>query len=59
MADKACPACLGQNPGPGLHGWVVPHVLSVTALEVGNPVSFLVLMKADDLSRNRRLTLWV
>jgi hypothetical protein len=50
MADKACSARLGQNPGARLHRRIVPHVLRMTALQVGNPVSFLVLVEADDPS---------
>jgi hypothetical protein len=36
---------------------IVPYVLGVTALKVGNPMSFLVLMEADDPSRNSRALL--
>jgi hypothetical protein len=31
----------------------VTHVLRVTALEVGDPVMFFVLVEAGDLSRDR------
>ena len=37
----------------------MPHVLGVTALQVGDPMSFLVLMEADDLSGNRRAWLCI
>jgi hypothetical protein len=55
MTDESCAPSLSQNPGPGLHGWVVPHVLGVTALQIGDPVFFLVPVEADDPSLDRRL----
>ena len=59
VAEEACPADLGDHPGPVLPGRIMPHVLGVTALEVGNPVSFFVLMEADDPSLDRRLRRFV
>ena len=37
-----------RHPLPHLPGRVVPHVLAVAALELGDPVSLLVLMEAGD-----------
>jgi hypothetical protein len=37
----------------------VSHVLTMTALEVGDPVLLFVLMKADDLPGDRRPRLGV
>jgi hypothetical protein len=54
MADEARSPSLGRNPGPRLHGRVMPHVLGVTALKVRDPVPFLVLMETDDPLRDRR-----
>lgn len=30
----------------------MPHVLGVTALEIGDPVLLIILMKPDDATRN-------
>jgi hypothetical protein len=54
VPDEACPARFRSNPRSRLPGRIVPHVLGVAALQVGDPMSFLVLMEADDLSRDRR-----
>ena len=43
-----------QHPRPVLPRWVVPHVLTVTALEFSDPVALVVLMKADDRPRGCR-----
>src|SRR5687767_12474006 len=44
-----------RNPFPDLPWRVVTHVLAVTALELGDPVVFVVLVKAGDLSWDCRL----
>jgi len=38
-------ALFGLNPGAVLPGRIVPHVASVAAFQVGDPVTLLVLMK--------------
>jgi hypothetical protein len=55
MADEACSPGFGRNPGPALHGWVMPHVLGVTTLQIGDPMSFLVLMEANDPLRDAQV----
>lgn len=42
---------LGEYPGPVLPGRIVSYMLRVAALEVGDPMPFLVDVKADDPSR--------
>lgn len=44
-------AFLGDYPGSVLPGRIVAHVLCVTAFEVGDPMPFLVDVKANDPSR--------
>jgi hypothetical protein len=41
---------LCRHPRANLPGRIVPHVLGVRAFEVGNPMSFLILMEVDDPS---------
>ena len=38
----------GGDPGPQLPRWIVTHVLRVAALEVGDPVTFLVQVVTHD-----------
>src|SRR5579883_3166991 len=42
----------GEHPFPVDPGWVVPHVLSMTAVELCHPVAFLIPVIADDLSQH-------
>ena len=46
--EKAFSSLRGDNPGAELPRGVVPHVLRVSALQVGDPVLLHVLMKTDD-----------
>ena len=39
---------LVNDPGPQFPRWMMPHMLGVTAGEIGNPVCILILMKTDD-----------
>ena len=39
------PAFFCQNPGPIRHRWLVTHVLTMAALEIGHPISACVLVK--------------
>lgn len=43
---------VGQDPFPHLPGRVVPHVLGVAALELGDPVGFRVLVKSNDAGQH-------
>jgi len=52
--DESAPPLLGLHPRPHLPRWVVSHVLAVPALQLCDPVPFVVLMKADDAARDRR-----
>ena len=55
LPDKVPPTGLSYNPGPVLPWWIVSDVLAMTALQISDPVSFLILMKPDDASRDRGL----
>jgi hypothetical protein len=46
--DEALSSCFGGDPWPDLPRRIVADVLGVTAVEVGDPVLFLVLMKTND-----------
>lgn len=54
-ADEARPAGFRCDPRPRLPRRLVPHMLRVTALEVGDPMTFIILMEPDDPSWNRRI----
>ena len=41
-------ALLLNDPGPQFPRWVVPHVLAVTAGEIGHPIAVLVPVKAKN-----------
>ncbi len=47
-ADVRLPALWRHHPGAAAQRWIMSHVLGVAALEVGNPVVMLVLVKGDD-----------
>ena len=47
-SQKSGPALGRQHPRTHLPRRIVPHVLPVPALEIGDPVPFLVGMKPDD-----------
>jgi hypothetical protein len=49
-ANKRPAGLFRRHPGPVLPRRIVPHVLTVSALEVRDPVMFEVLMKTDDLT---------
>jgi hypothetical protein len=53
LADETRTSRFGRHPRPRLPRRIVPHVLRVAALELGNPMSFIILMEADDPSWNR------
>jgi hypothetical protein len=42
------PAFLSQDPGPIRHRRLVPHMLTMAALEVGHPIAKFVQMKSDN-----------
>jgi hypothetical protein len=42
------PTFLGQDPGPVRHRWLVTHVLTVAAVEIGHPIAILVNMISHD-----------
>ncbi len=44
----ALTAGFGQYPGAGGERWLMPHMLSMAAGQVGHPVSLLILMISDD-----------
>ena len=48
-AQARTPARLSQHPGPLTQRRIVPHMLSVTTLEVGDPVVFVIQVEADYL----------
>ena len=41
-------AGFGQHPRPVGHGWLMTHVLSMAAREIGHPIAMLILMIGDD-----------
>jgi hypothetical protein len=47
---------LGRHPEPILPRRIMPHVLIVSAFELGNPVILIVAMIADDSSRDGCIT---
>ena len=47
LLELAC-----RDPRPDLPRWVVTHVLSVSALELCHPVSFVIGMEAGDAPRD-------
>jgi hypothetical protein len=42
------PRRFGQDPGPQLPRRVMPDMLGMAAIEISNPVSFVVLMETDN-----------
>lgn len=48
LTHHAGPAVLGHDPWTDLPGRFVAHVLGVAALEIGDPLTFAVLVKTDD-----------
>ncbi len=47
-AEERASAVFSEHPRSHLPGRIVTHVLSVAAVEVGNPEAALVLVKTDD-----------
>jgi hypothetical protein len=45
LAQVCCPSFFGHHPGPQLPWRPMPHMLPMTALEVGNPVAVLIRME--------------
>jgi hypothetical protein len=54
FSEKGCATRLGGHPGSYLPGRIVTHMLRMAALEVRDPMPFLILMEADDSPGNRR-----
>lgn len=52
LTEHAGAALLGDDPGSQLPRRVVADMHGVAALEVRDPMPFLVAVKADDASRN-------
>ena len=48
LAEVRLPSRVGRDPRPQLPRRTMPHMLPVSACEIGNPVALLVLVKADD-----------
>ena len=55
LADELLPAFFRQHPGPADHRRLVPHMLAVPALEIGDPIAVLVQVKADDKAGHKAL----
>jgi hypothetical protein len=54
FSQEARTSSFGHHPVSHLPGRIVTHVLGVAALEIGDPMTFVILMKADDLPGNRQ-----
>ena len=52
LGEKTLSPRFRGDPLAYLPGRIVPHVLGVTAFEIGYPVLLFILMESDDLSRN-------
>ena len=48
LAEVRLPSRVGRDPRPQLPRRTVPHMLPMSACEIGNPVALLVPVKADD-----------
>ncbi len=55
LSGEALPAGVGRYPRAVLPGWIVSDVLIVPALQLRDPMSFLILMKSDNASRDSAL----
>jgi len=53
LPQEATSTRFGRHPGPGLPRRIVPHMLSVTAFELGDPMFLFILMEPDDPLRDR------
>ena len=53
-AEMAAPSLLGQHPRSRRHRRLMAHMLSVAAFKIRHPMTFLILVKADD-STNHKL----
>jgi hypothetical protein len=42
------PAFLDQDPRPICHRWLMAHMLTMAALEIGYPITILVQMKSNN-----------
>jgi hypothetical protein len=42
------PAFFCQNPGSIRHRWLVAHMLTMAALQIGYPIAMLIQMKTDN-----------
>ena len=49
----------GRDPATHLPWGVVPHVLRVPAFQIGDPVPFLIGVKADDPRRSPSACPWI
>jgi len=56
LTERVCSSLRGNNPRPVGPRWIVTNVLVVTALELSDPVPFVVQMKPDDVARRRHGT---
>lgn len=58
-ANKLDPPFWREHPGAILKGGIVPHMLAVTAFELGNPFAALILVKPGNLAFHRIFKLHV
>ena len=56
MAEMGLPAFGSEHPRAESPGRIVADVVRVAALKVGDPVTVLVLVKADDFSQGHSKT---
>src|SRR5690606_28387107 len=52
LTDRVVATFLGRHPGANEPRRIVPHVLSMTALALANPVTFIVEMKTCDVEQH-------
>lgn len=52
LAEESRAAFFRENPWAQGPGWIMAHMLSVTAFQIGNPVLVLVLVKSDDAAEH-------
>jgi hypothetical protein len=52
-AEESSPSLLADDPRAHLPGRIVSHVLRVTALELSDPMTLGILVKAHDAARDR------
>jgi hypothetical protein len=42
------PTFFCQNPGPVGHRWLMPHMLTMTAAQIGHPIAKLIHVISDN-----------